>query len=259
MTEQLHETRDGETLYISFESVPSGRGTAHKYRIEQQWQKDYGQEYEGVTKIIKNIDDSFSAGVGWAIYEAQRTGNHDQAQITTNESIERGVEIHKLIEDYIKYGVVNKSDPAFMNWYNYVGMHTEWVSSELFVIDEICGYGGTVDALSWEDDHYVIHDFKTKNNSSYTKKTKDINGDAYFPKDRCQIAAYARALRNMNSKYYPILEGRIHYIMRDSDLVEVQPVDFGYYEDFFLNSWRLYDIVKRDKYKKQRKMKVKVV
>ena len=34
MTEQLHETRDGETLYISFESVPSGRGTAHKYRIK---------------------------------------------------------------------------------------------------------------------------------------------------------------------------------------------------------------------------------
>ena len=60
----------------------------------------------------------------------------------------------------------------------------------------------------------------------------------------------------MNSIYYPIMEGRLHYIMRDSDKVEVQTIDRGHYEDMFIHSWKLYDFVKRDKYKKQKQFRL---
>ncbi len=44
--------------------------------------------------------------------------------------------------------------------------------------------------------------------------------------------------------------------MRDSDKVEVQTIDLGHYEDMFIHSWKLYDFVKRDKYKKQKQFRL---
>jgi hypothetical protein len=59
----------------------------------------------------------------------------------------------------------------------------------------------------------------------------------------------------MGSAYYPIMEGRIHYIMRDSDQIDVQSINLGHYEDMFINSWNLHKAVTGDKYRKEKHFK----
>ncbi len=254
MPVQIHETLDNKTLYINFEEVVTGNRTAHKYSMRTEKQLHYGDKVDGVTSIIKNVDDA-SGLMDWAIYEAERSGVPDQARRLTKQSIESGLQLHASIENYIKYGKIDRSNKTFMNWYHCID-ETDWKASEVYVFDRTYLYGGTIDALSWEPSteegvpgHYVIHDFKTKNTKSY-------NNYQVYQKDRCQLAAYARALRSMNSIYYPIMEGKLHYIMRDSDKVEVQTIDLGHYEDMFIHSWKLYDFVKRDKYKKQKQFRL---
>ena len=44
--------------------------------------------------------------------------------------------------------------------------------------------------------------------------------------------------------------------MRDSDQIDVQSINLGYYEDMFLNSWNLHKAVSGDKYKKEKYFKV---
>ena len=262
MTEQIHETRKGNPLYVRFEEkadvIYGRKQTRHVYSMRHHNAKEYGEEASGVTSIIKNVEDT-SGLMYWAMSVANKTGNAFEADRISKESITSGVETHGLIEDFIKHGFVHEGNDTFMNWYNYGdNKDAKWIDSEVLVFEEICGYGGTVDAISWEpgkkngeSGHYIIHDFKTKNTKSYNGRSNQL-----FQKDRCQLSAYARALRNMDSAYYPIMEGRIHYIMRDSDQIDVQSINLGYYEDMFLNSWNLHKAVSGDKYKKEKYFKV---
>ena len=260
MTVQLHETRFGGFLYVSFEEKKETNDwgqlqTKHVYSMRREDEEFFGEECDSVTGIIKNTEDT-SYLMDWAMNLANKTGRAFAAKDVQINSIKTGVEIHGLIENYIKKGVIAKDNKPFMNWYHYIGKDTDWRASEVYVFDNIYNYGGTIDAISWnpEKECYVVHDFKTKKTSSYNGKPNQV-----FQKDRCQIAAYSRALRHMISKYYPILEGRIHYIMRDSNKVEVQHVDLGHYEDIFIKSWLLYDALKNDSYKNTKSLVVKGV
>ena len=62
-------------------------------------------------------------------------------------------------------------------------------------------------------------------------------------KDQAQLAAYAMALREMDSVYVPE-RGFIAYIMRDQSGVDVVPVDLNKGWKLFLASRSLYNLVR---------------
>ena len=43
---------------------------------------------------------------------------------------------------------------------------------------------------------------------------------------------------NMQSSYYPVMEAKIVYVMRDSPLVEVQSFNLGDYISLFERTWK---------------------
>ena len=61
---------------------------------------------------------------------------------------------------------------------------------------------------------------------------------------------------NMESKYYPVMEAKIAYVMRDSDLVEVQSFNIGQYITLFESSWHFTDLVNTLKDRKTKEYRV---
>ena len=243
---QEHETLDGKIIQIAMNNI----NNTHKYRVKEPRMKNFSEFSKSVSSVVQAIDvGAFGAGVRYAISEAKKTGKPDQANDTTQESIDLGTALHKRIEDYIRYGSIDTDDQTFMNWYDTVGKDTNWVATEVFCYDSTFGYGGTIDALSFDGTTYTIWDWKTKNTNTYRRNW-------YYPKDRAQLAGYARALMNMESKYYPVMEAKIAYVMRDSDLVEVQSFNIGQYITLFESSWHFTDLVNTLKDRKTKEYRV---
>ena len=97
MTEQIHETRKGNPLYVKFEEktdvVYGRKQTRHVYSMRHHNAKEYGEEASGVTSIIKNVEDT-SGLMYWAMSVANKTGNAFEADRISKESITSGVETH---------------------------------------------------------------------------------------------------------------------------------------------------------------------
>ena len=224
---QEHKTLDGKVLKIAMYD----NNGSHKYSLKEPHQEKFGELSPSVTSLIKRIDDSFSAGRACTIYEAKRTGVPEQASLTSEEAIKSGIAFHQRVEDYINYGTIDPDDDMFMAFYKEIGKDTNWVASEVFCYDRTFNYGGTIDAISFDGVQYTVWDFKTKNDKTYRRNW-------YYPKDRAQLSAYARALMNMQSSYYPVMEAKIVYVMRDSPLVEVQSFNLGDYISLFERTWK---------------------
>jgi len=121
--------------------------------------------YPSVTTILGILDKS-SALIPWAVRLAVKycEANKDDPMVfdralkewrkVSEEAMDIGSEIHKLIELYIKDGrdAVGQLRPevengflAFLEWEQENGC--EWLQSEMTVINSSAGYAGTLDAI----------------------------------------------------------------------------------------------------------------
>ena len=112
-----------------------------------------------------------------------------------------------------------------MAWHRAVGNQGDrvWLEAEQLVVHTNFEIGGTLDAISVEEDGtFAVWDWKTKTDS-YRK----YGG---YPKEKAQIAAYARALQHMDHKFAPS-KAYICYILRDNSgdvFVEEVDIDQGF-------------------------------
>ena len=179
-----------------------------------------GSNLPSVTTIGGCIaHDGFGAGVGWAQWLiGQHKGDVAAAERASKQTMQRGTDIHNVIDKFIKVrDMPEENDDAFMSWHREIGSQHMWVASEMLVVDTTLEIGGTIDAISVENGSYVIWDWKTKDRNSRGTFHKD-------PKDKAQIAAYARALHRINHQFTP-QKAYICYIMRDGSGIEVVDVD----------------------------------
>ena len=225
---QSHPRSDGSSLQIY-------RNGNHKYWV------DGGEKNKApsVTTLISHIDgDGFGAGMGWAMKMArQNDGDLTAAQRIGQASRDEGTHLHNAIHYYIATGGIDEESDLFISWLQAVGDENTWLASEQFVYSSHYLYGGTADALSLHATDTAIWDWKTKNAESYDK----YGGGSM--KDQAQLAAYAMALREMDSVYVPE-RGFIAYIMRDQSGVDVVPVDLNKGWKLFLASRSLYNLVR---------------
>jgi hypothetical protein len=198
---QAHPLANGKTLNIS-------RDGNHHYWI------DGGDKVRSVTGMVQHVEgDSFGSGMGWAIKVIRESGGDTNApRKRTQESQEAGTTLHATIEAYIKHGTITEDNPLFLSWFKQ-GQSTGWIpqASERFVYHPGMLYGGTLDAMSVSSSGCLaIWDFKTVESGSWHKYGDSLRRN----KDWAQLAAYAEALRAMNSVWIP-MHGYITYVLRD--------------------------------------------
>ena len=80
-----------------------------------------------------------------------------------NKAAQRGKEVHKMLEEYIKNGVL-VSNPDFENFIKYISnrnIDCATSLSEAIIYDDTFLIAGTVDWQYYDGDNFIIADFKT--------------------------------------------------------------------------------------------------
>jgi hypothetical protein len=206
--EQTHLLENGDSITIVRKS-----GRWHTYTVNGS------EPMPSATSLIGHIDaGAFQIGMNWAMKVARENGNDLEAPNRVGkEAIEQGNALHADIDAFIKAQEVNEMNPAFVSWLKEIGTQWNWLDSEVFVYNPDLQYGGTLDALSQENHHLTLWDWKTKDPVSYA-----ANGGSL--KDHAQVGGYISALRKMGSAYNPEF-ANIAYVMRDGSGVDIVEVD----------------------------------
>lgn len=146
-------------------------------------------KYPSVTWICSYYpkNDSFYQWISQVGYE--------EAELIKERAGEKGHNIHKAIETYIKTGELINEDESvlsFIDWLDNLKQNhkIKLINSELSVINKIDKYAGTIDLILEIDNELWIIDIKT---SKYI-------GKGYV----CQLSAYKRALELQTNKQYKI-------------------------------------------------------
>jgi hypothetical protein len=169
-------------------------------------------EYPGVTTIIDSVTDKSGALMGWAVKMALQyvRENFDSVPLdqllddakkkyreVSQEAMDIGSEVHKLIENHINAKMNNKefdtqreSDErvtnaylAFLDWEK-ENIDT-WLESEKNVFSATNGFAGTLDAIAkFKDGKVRVIDFKSSK--------------GFYDGYDLQIAAYRYARENCN-------------------------------------------------------------
>ena len=236
---QDHPIKGGGTLAVS-RSVSDGEVSVHKYWLDPK------VKLPGATTVAGHVDaGGFGAGMGWAEKVARANdGDIDAPQRESKAARDEGTRLHDDIDTYISSGrrVVAETNPLFVRWLHALGGDTPWLTSERFVVNRYGGYGGTIDAISIDDDGLCIWDWKTVAPGSWRRY-----GSGYRKaSNSAQLAAYACALRVMDSTYAPT-HGRIGYCLRDGSEVVVEDIDLEWGWELFKASLTLYDLRKGGK------------
>ena len=233
--------------------------TIHVNGNHQYWTDDDLVKRPSVTGLSAFTDsDAFGAGMGYAIKEAEETGNPQEARVQVKLAIDIGTDFHSHVDNYIKTGAISE-DPVFMCWYNEIAVNREFIASETLVYHPSLKYGGTADAFSLEalgpdgEDKVVLWDWKTVNRDSWEKvegygpnRGKQRGSSLRWIKDHAQVAGYAKCLKALDS----VLEvdaAFICYVMRDGSYAVTELVDLAFGE-------RVFDI-SRDMYLLQKEVK----
>jgi len=238
---QEHPLKAGGSLTIS-------RNGHHQYWI------DDGVKVPSVTGLVGHVDSGgLSAGIGYAVRVIKENkGDTSAPNRLSKEALEEGNRLHDAVDAYIQHGEIAEDNPLFVAWLQEVAPHHEWLASERFVYNRWFDFGGTVDALSLDDQGRVtIWDWKTVDPGEAPDKARGIKGKGWArygsslrkAKDSAQLAAYAYTLDNMGSIYVPTY-GRIAYILRDASEVVVEEVDLQWGWRLFEASKTLYDLRK---------------
>jgi hypothetical protein len=223
---QDHPLEGGGTLQIS-------RNGNHQYWV------DDGIKVPSVTGLVGHVDgDGFGAGMGWALKIAKAHEDLDAPRRVSKAAKDEGTRLHEDIDAYIKTGAVAEDNPLLVAWLHELG-NRDWLTSESFCYNA-SGFGGTIDAISREDNGLYIADWKTVDPDSWHKHGSSLRR----AKDSAQLAAYAYTLREMGSIYAP-LYGSIAYIMRDASKIVVEEVDLAWGWKLFQASKTIYDLRKK--------------
>jgi hypothetical protein len=249
---QDHPLRGGGTLAVS-RSVSDGEVSVHKYWLDPKG------KLPGATTVAGHVDaGGFGAGMGWAEKVARANdGDIDAPKRLSDAARDEGTRLHDDIDTYISSGrrVVAETNPLFVAWLHALGDDTSWVTSERFVVNSYGGYGGTIDAISIDDGGGLcIWDWKTVAPGEEPDRATGIKGSGWRrygsryrkAKDSAQLAAYACALRVMDSTYAPT-HGRIGYVLRDGSEVVVEDIDLEWGWELFKASLTLYGLRKGGK------------
>ena len=165
-----------------------------------------GVEYPAVTTILGQLEKP--ALTYWAANCAvdyiqgnldnlvNPSGPHIRENILTNartafkdastEAKDIGSHVHNMIEAYIKNKKVpedvhDKAETGFLAFLEWEKLNrVEWLESELTLISELHGYGGTCDAVAMVNGTKYLIDFKT--------------AKGFYPEYDTQAAAYLQAL-----------------------------------------------------------------
>jgi len=226
--QQQHPLSTGRAVNIS-------RNGNHQY-----WIGD-GPRMSSVTAMLRHIEgDTFGIGLNWGLKIArENNGDLNAPRQATKASIEIGNQLHEAIDEFITHGTVREEDPVFLAWYHAVGTQN-FIASERFLYHPEMAYGGTCDAISMNEHGAIsIADWKTISPDHLQKYGTALK----INKDSAQLAAYAYALRAMDSIWAPT-EGYITYVARDgSDAIQVQ-VDLERGMSLFKASHALYLLTK---------------
>jgi hypothetical protein len=238
---QEHPLKAGGSLTIS-------RNGNHQYWV------DDGTKVPSVTGLVGHVDSGgLSAGIGYAVKQIKLHGGDTSAPDRLSKAaLNEGNRLHDAIDAYIQHGEIAEDNPLFIAWLQEIGPHHEWLASERFVYNKWHAFGGTIDALSLDDQGRVtIFDWKTVDPGEAPDKARGIRGSGWAlygsslrkAKDSAQLAAYAYTLADMGSMYVPT-EGRIAYILRDASKIVVEEVDLAWGWKLFEASKTIYDLRK---------------
>ena len=218
-------------------SLEINRNSQHQYWLTG------GDKVPSVTGLIGFVDgDGFGAGMGWALKVAREQGGDLEApRRVAQEAKDLGTQLHDAINAYIYRGVVAEENPVFVAWLKEFS-NERWLASERFVYSSNHAFGGTVDALSLRAQGATLFDWKTVDRSSWEKHESSLR----MAKDSAQIAAYAHALNEMGSRYAPISEAHIAYVLRDGSKCVVEEVDLDWGLELFLTSRKMYQLRKQN-------------
>ena len=220
----MHKLKDGSEVVIY-------RNGNHQYNYHGSKKK-----YASTTGVASHIDTNSSGLIQWAVDLSLDSGDRKAHTKSAAESMEIGTALHASIENYINDGTLDEADDVFILWLNQVGNHHIWEASEVMVINEATGTGGTIDALSFSDpDTLMVWDWKTKKKESSYLKMKPIL------KDHAQIANYTRAFSNMGSDYNVDQQtAKIAYLCLDTRKVYIETVDVSNAYELFKQSSVIY-------------------
>lgn len=235
-TTQRHPLKNKNFLTISV----NGR---HQY-----WTDDDPVKRPSVTGLTGFTDsDGFGAGKGYAIKQAELTGNPRAAIERDALAKSEGQYFHACVDNFIRHGVISE-DPPFLCWWKAVGVNREWMASETLVYHDALKFGGTLDAISLEpadvngERKMVLWDWKTVDPDSWRKYGSSLR----WIKDHAQVSGYRKCLRDMGS-VYEIDTAYICYVMRDGSHTVTEKVDLAYGEKIFDASATMYMLQKEAK------------
>ena len=236
---QDHPLDNGTYVKVGRQIKTAGNVTYHIYKT------DTTPELPSVTKVLAPTGPGFSVGMGWAIKEIREAGGDLKApQNSTDQAVAEGSAIHDAISRYIDHTSMTENNPAFIGWFHSIGNHPGriWVASERYIFSQTHEFGGTLDAISMEENgEYTLWDWKTKDKDKYYKNLKRYGPDT---KDFCQASAYCAALYEMGSKFAPS-HAKIVYIFRDGTGCHEVDVDLKKYTPIFHASRELQEMMDR--------------
>ena len=176
-------------------------------KTHQAYKKTDGTRVAGVTTILGML--AKPALIHWAWNLGCKGEDYRKVR---DKAASIGTIGHYLIECHLKKvepeldnyskSDIDKAETAFLAYLDFERVHhVEIIESEIQLVSNKYGYGGTVDCYAKLDGKIALIDFKTSN--------------GVWPEMRCQVAAYAELLRENG---YPVEE--VHLLRIDKDTGE---------------------------------------
>ena len=232
---QEHPLKDGGADLLE-------RNAGHMYRrIAGSNQPPEFPGVSGIVKYVESFDSGFGAGQGWATKLIRESrGDYGLPRRAGDEGRDMGVQLHGEVDAFIKSeGKTAATSPMFASWRDVVDPLFKWLASELFLVDEELGFGGTCDSIGRNQDtgELTIIDLKTVDPVSWqrygSKHKRETNS--------AQLAAYASGLHRLNSTFAPE-RGFIVYVLRDGSGTFLEEVDFDRGYKFFMAAKQMHDL-----------------
>ena len=156
-------------------------------KVHQVYKKKDGTRVAGVTTILGIL--SKPALIHWAWNLGCKGEDYRKVR---DKAASIGTIGHYLIECHLKKQTpklddyskndIDKAETAFLAYLDFEkNHHLKVLGSEIQLVSEKYGYGGTIDCYAELDGKTALIDFKTSN--------------GVWPEMRCQVAAYAELLR----------------------------------------------------------------
>ena len=176
-------------------------------------------------KRLKSVTTLINAHLGWSkqpllMWTRKHCLKGDDSMAIMKEAGRVGTLDHKMIEEFIKGGVVcldgysteefSQAKTAYYGYYNwFANNNVKFLETEMKLVSEKYGFGGTFDAVAVVNKKLVILDWKTSN--------------AVHDEFLVQLAAYRQLIHENKFDYVPKIKGAI--------LLKLDKEEKGVYEE----------------------------